>query len=425
MIAELSAQNFKSWEDTGKLQFAPLTGFFGANNSGKTSILQVLLMLKQTAEQPPEWNEPLYFGEGGSPVSLIDFGTVIHRHKQDLSLDISVSWKLSRPVKIHFGLTNSLSFSTSVAQKNESVELDYFSYAFGKNRFRIGWTDQGYMVIPANSSARPMSADPFRCYGILNPTGLRNLTGPQEPSLDLQKTFEDLFSRVHYLGPRRDDPRHGYSWRESHPKDIGRHGEKMISALLSSRVQLRSTDEQIAKRLQKLGLIDSYTLKSTSNVDQDYELLVKQYKDGPEVGLTNVGFGVSQVLPVLTLCYYADEGSTLILEQPEAHLHPKAQSELADVLIDVVKNRNIQIILESHSEHLLLRLMRRIAEEEISADQTAFHFCEIKDGNSRAEQLKVDEYGNISNWPQNFFGDDMGDLAEKTKAEMKRRKANK
>ena len=152
MIAELSAQNFKSWEDTGKLQFAPLTGFFGANNSGKTSILQLLLLLKQTVERPPEWNELLYFGSAGSPVNLVDFDTVIHRHKQDLSLDISVSWKLSRPVKIHFGLTNSLSFSTSVAQKNESVELDYFSYAFGKNRFGIEWTDQGYMVIPANSS---------------------------------------------------------------------------------------------------------------------------------------------------------------------------------------------------------------------------------------------------------------------------------
>ena len=61
MITELSAQNFKSWQDTGKLQFAPLTGFFGANNSGKTSILQLLLLLKQTTKQPPKWNEPLYF----------------------------------------------------------------------------------------------------------------------------------------------------------------------------------------------------------------------------------------------------------------------------------------------------------------------------------------------------------------------------
>ena len=124
---------------------------------------------------------------------------------------------------------------------------------------------------------------------------------------------------------------------------------------------------------------------------------------------------------MLIQCYYADEGSILILEQPEAHLHPKAQSELADVLIDVVKNRNIQIILESHSEHLLHRLQRRIAEEEILAADTAFYFCEINSGTSEIKRLDVDEYGNILNYPPDFFGDDLGDLVKKTEAEMKRR----
>jgi predicted ATPase len=90
-----------------------------------------------------------------------------------------------------------------------------------------------------------------------------------------------------------------------------------------------------------------------------------------------------------------------------------------------VKNRNVQIILESHSEHLLLRLMRRIAEEEISVDKTALYSCQIGNGTSTIEPLKMDEYGNISNWPQNFFGDEMGDLAAKAKAEMKRRKRDK
>ena len=138
--------------------------------------------------------------------------------------------------------------------------------------------------------------------------------------------------------------------------------------------------------------------------------------------ITDVGFGVSQLLPVLVLCYYAPENSTIILEQPEIHLHPKVQSDLADVLIDVVKNRNVQIILESHSGLLLHRLQRRIAEEQIAAEDTALYFCQINDGTSEIERLKVDEYGNISNWPQDFFGDDIGDLVEKTKVEMQRRK---
>ena len=79
MITELTTRNFKSWEDTGKLQFAPLTGLFGANSSGKTSILQVLLMLKQTVERPSDWNEPLYFGDEESLVNLGNFDAVIHK----------------------------------------------------------------------------------------------------------------------------------------------------------------------------------------------------------------------------------------------------------------------------------------------------------------------------------------------------------
>ena len=413
MITELSAQNFKSWQDTDALQFAPLTGFFGANNSGKTSILQLLLLLKQTTKSPLDPNVPLYFGDDRSLVNLGNFDAVIHRHEQDLSLDISMSWKLPNQIIIGGNLVDSLSFSTSIVKKYQKAALKGFLYTFGERNIEIGWTNQGYQTKPSG-----IRVDPLRCYGLVNASTYG------EDCLSLQEAFESLFSQIFHLGPLRRDPQYRYKWVSDHPEDVGQHGEKMISSLLSSRVRLFPIEEQILKWLQRLELIDSYDLNPTYG-PQDYGFLVQQYKDGPKVRFTDVGFGISQVLPVLTLCYYAPEGSILILEQPEAHLHPKAQSELADVLIDVVKNRNIQIILESHSEHLLLRLMRRIAEEEISVDQTAFHFCQIEDGNSRAERLKVDEYGNISNWPQNFFGDDMGDLAEKTKAEMKRRKANK
>ena len=150
----------------------------------------------------------------------------------------------------------------------------------------------------------------------------------------------------------------------------------MVTALFSGRIQLRSLDEQIPTWLQRLDLIDSYRLNPVSGSDRDYEFLVRKYKGGPEVRLTDVGFGVSQVLPVLVLCYYVPEGSILILEQPEAHLHPKVQSELADLLIEVVKNRKLQIILESHSEHLLNTINAAHARcEDISVDDTPSIFA--------------------------------------------------
>ena len=411
MITELRAQNFKSWQDTGTLQFAPLTGFFGANNSGKTSILQVLLLLQQTVGAE-NLDFPINFGIGNkSQVNLGDFGAVIHRHNKTFNLGISVSWKLPKKIKIGNNLTDSLSFSTSIIEKYGSVMLERFRYTVNDRDFEIGWTDRGYRL-----KHNMVDVDPFRCYGVVNPMG------PLEEFSPLREAFEDLYSRVHYLGPLREPPQHHYAWEGDYPKDVGLHGEKMIPALLSNRTLRRPIEEQILKWLQRLELIHSYEVPPVTNEGKNYECLVKQYKNGPEVPLTDVGFGVSQVLPLLTQCYHVPENSILIFEQPEAHLHPKVQSDLADILIDVVKNRNVQIILESHSEHLLNRLQRRIAEEHITAEDTAFYFCQINIGTSKIERLKVDEYGNISNWPQDFFGDDVGDLVEKTKAEMQRRK---
>ncbi len=416
MITELSAQNFKSWKDTGKLQIAPLTGFFGANSSGKTSLLQTLLMLKQTVERPPNWKGVIDFGRDNSLVNLGSFDDLIHQHRKDLSLGISLSWKSTE--KLNIGDIDSLktvSFNLTIRGVGNSVHSVRFNYKINGQSFEVKSIGQGsYGVFVSDDPS--YQAHLFRCYAI---------RGPDSDISQLQTSFENLFRSIRYLGPLREYPRRHYAWQGKHSLGVGQHGEDMVTALFSGRLQLRPTEEQIPRWLERLDLIDSYRLSPISGSESSYEFLVKKYKGGPEVRLTDVGFGVSQVLPVLILCYYVPEGSILILEQPEAHLHPKMQSELADLLIEVVKSRRLQIIFESHSEHLLIRLMRRIAEEQISADDTAFYFCEMNEGVSEIERLDVDDYGNITNWPQNFFGDEMGDLAAKTKAEMKRRKAAK
>lgn len=421
MITELRAQNFKSWKDTDKLQIAPLTGFFGANSSGKTSLLQTLLMLKQTVERPPDWNGVIDFGDDGSLVNLGSFDDLIHQHKRDIPLEISLSWKFSEKLSItDIEEVDTLSFELRVFDNENSVPGVSFNYKIGEENLAVDWDGQDVRLISVPVELNYHDESLFRCYGVRS-AHYHN----QEIFSSIQTRFENLFRYIRHLGPLREYPRRNYAWQGKHSQGVGQHGEDMVTALFSGRIQLRDTEEQIPMWLQRLDLIDSYRLNPVRNTERDYEFLVRKYKGGPEIRLTDVGFGVSQVLPVLVLCYYVPEGSILILEQPEAHLHPKVQSELADLLVEVVKERQLQIILESHSEHLLIRLMRRIAEEQISADDTAFYFCEMKEGVSEIERLNVDDYGNITNWPQNFFGDEMGDLAAKTKAEMKRKKANK
>ena len=432
MITELRAQNFKSWKDTGALRFAPITGFFGANSSGKTSILQVLLLLKQTVERPRKSpsneNTPLYFGNDSSRVNLCSFDDVIHQHSQDLNLSVSVSWKTSEEIKIDEHFINSIAFSMSIGKRYNHPVLESCSYTANGQSWELERDQVGCMLkfpdflVKSGYSAYAggsIPAFPYRFYGIELPDDL------DATLLPLIDSLENLFDRILYLGPLRDNPRPHYNWRGKPPEGVGQHGEEMVSALFSSRLKSSDLDKHIPNWLHSLGLIHSYRLAPVPRTQKDYEFLVTKHEGGPEVRLTDVGFGVSQVLPMLILCYYAPEGSILILEQPEAHLHPKVQSELADVLIDVVKNRNIQIILESHSEHLLHRLMRRTAEEQLCVDDTALHFCQINDGISEIEPLQVDEYGSIGNWPHEFFGDITGELIKQAEAEIEHRETHK
>ncbi|MCY4401674.1 MAG: DUF3696 domain-containing protein [Candidatus Poribacteria bacterium] len=416
MITELSIQNFKSWKNTGKLQIAPLTGFFGANSSGKTSILQTLLMLKQTVERPENWNGIIDFGDDNSLVYLGTFDDLIYQHKRDSTLGISLSWKLHEKLNLmEEKEIDILSYDFNLLNVQNSDSNILFNYKFGNTKYEIkSRRGGGYVAFKDDEVIGYIRS--LRCYGIQDGDFNR-----MQLFSTLQTQFENLFRSIRYLGPLREYPRRNYAWQGKHTAGVGQHGEDMVTALFSGRIQLRSFEEEIPKWLKRLDLIHSYRLKPITPTEKDYEFLVRKYKDGPEVRLTDVGFGVSQVLPVLVLCYYVPEGSILILEQPEAHLHPKVQSELADLLIEVVNKRNLQIILESHSENLIVRLMRRIAEEKISNKDTAFYFCEMNEGTSEIDKLNIDDYGNIENWPENFFGDATGDLMEKTMAEMKRK----
>ena len=123
---------------------------------------------------------------------------------------------------------------------------------------------------------------------------------------------------------------------------------------------------------------------------------------------------------MLVLLAYVPEGSTVLLEQPEIHLHPSVQAGLADVILEVASVRNVQVIVESHSEHLLRRLQRRVAEESADPDRIALYFCDYANGQSVAKQLELNLFGEIENWPDGFFGDPFKETAAIVKAGLKR-----
>jgi hypothetical protein len=251
---------------------------------------------------------------------------------------------------------------------------------------------------------------------------------------------QNLFSRISYLGPLRAHPRRQYIWSGETPPDVGVNGENWLSAYLSAAdraispgmgpykaKKARIFQEVIARWLKESGLVHDFEAKPVARGAREYRARVKVAARSEWVSVPDVGFGVSQFMPVLVQCFYAPENSVIVIEQPEIHLHPAVQQSLADLFIEVIQSRengprNIQLIIESHSEHFLTRLQRRIAEERIGADDVAAFFCtQNQAGTQEAQELQVDDYGNILNWPENFFGDAFGDVAERQKAGLDRR----
>jgi len=236
-------------------------------------------------------------------------------------------------------------------------------------------------------------------------------------------SYTGLFVNTYYLAPLREYPKRTYLWSGERPQDVGKYGELTVAALLASQKKDLEVELSVARALRQLELIHNFRVHRITPNRGDYEILVQKSPNSAEVLITDVGFGVSQVLPILVLCYYAPKGATLIFEQPEIHLHPSVQAGLADIFIEVIKTRNIQIIIESHSEHLLRRLQRRMAEEKdgFTNEDAALYFCKMDNqGDSELVPLEIDIYGNICNYPEGFFGDEMGDIVAMNKAAIKR-----
>lgn len=451
MLTSLSVENFKSWQRIRSMRIAPITGLFGTNSSGKSGILQLLLLLKQTKEATDR-AQVLNLGDANSYVNLGTLSDALHRHDKSRTLSWQIDWRIDTPLTLYdprgkrraeLFSGKDFSFSAAAALRGSNqMSADRLSYTFDRHRFSLerknGDTSAYRLSVHPQSDfsfirtqGRPWDLPgPVKCYGF--PDQVRTYYQNTGFLADLELAFEQQMDAMFYLGPLREYPRREYLWAGGRPVDVGPRGGRAIDALLAARARgdmisrgkgrkRLSLEEYVAQWLRDLRLIEDFQVEEIAQDSNLYRVKVRKTTDSPETLITDVGFGVSQILPVLVLLYYVPEGSTVLLEQPEIHLHPSVQSGLADVFIDAVTMRGLQIVLESHSEHLLRRLQRRVAEQRLSVDDLALYFCEMSNGVSNISPLSVDLFGNIVNWPEGFFGDDFGEIAAIQEAALRRK----
>lgn len=453
MLTELSMKNFKSWKSIDKMRLAPITGLFGTNSSGKSSILQMLLLIKQSVESTDP-TQVINLGDDRSPVRLGSFRDVVFGHEKNAQVEIGIGIQAPPKMATEIPATGiqsalrarvnakAIRFRSVVSEMpSGAVAVDEIAYTvndlqivtLSRSASQPGKYVLGSAALPDGQRfpERGGQPPPESFYAL--PTSTEHELLRMVQHRVLMDMIDATAKNIAYLGPLRDRPQRNYQWRGIATSSVGYSGERAVEVMLTDRIRQAAEtkpknpdpqplERQISRWLEQLGLSDQVELKPISDRGDIFEIRLRISPGSADVLLPDVGFGVSQVLPIVVLCCSAPKGSTIILEQPEIHLHPAAQSGLADLFVYATQERSVQIIFESHSEHLLRRLQRRIAEGMLTPDQTALYFCEPGGAEgSKLNSLEVDPFGNIRNWPKDFFGDEFGEMAAMAKAALQKK----
>ena len=341
MLKCLRIQNFKGWQDTGDIRLAPLSVFFGANSSGKSSIGQFLMMLKQTRDSSDR-RIVLFSGDARSSVRLGSYREMVFGRDEDTDITFSYDWSVARDTfyTLPLSLPNDneidfvkdvISFEAQAGLENKTTVLKYFQYGLIKS-------NQQENINSHNTFLYGLARDSRKKYGLKGGDGyqLKRRQGRAWSSMapvrfygfpdnaianyqdaDFLQTFnlvhERLFDSLFYLGPLRQKPARFYPWSGEAPQSVEDDGAYAIAAFLAAqrrkinfggRQRYQSFGHILADELKKLGLIEKFEVQAISESSRQYEVRLWMKGSGDYyVNLPDVGFGVSQVLPVVVQCF--------------------------------------------------------------------------------------------------------------------------
>lgn len=530
MITSFSIGNFKAFAEKQSIPLKPITLIYGANSSGKSSIIHSL-MFAQHAQSTGDFD--LYnSSKGGDSIDFGGFQQITHKHNLSNIIELSFSVapdkgkghkssvgisigiptddtgkRLPRaiPEALRYDIIQNDKVVLKISKRKDSLYgIDYIDQSFLKNPISHQITING-QPINFKTTEDDLIAVTKECrlkkHGIL-PRPIDTATQLLQKIYSVQKVptkkselialtlnaanfalfnqvasimqpIESEISRflnaICYLGPLRSyPPRHlvfskyndpnwyaggGYAWdiirKQQHVRDKINYWledpnrlqtpyklilhdlvsvNQLESALYRELVNINPTDNNADGNQQTLDIHDAELLAKQmmenilrSNIDVSHELVMIDQRSGTYVSHRDIGVGVSQVLPVLGYSY-AYKNTMIAIEQPELHLHPAIQSDLGDVFIESAlgENKN-RMLIETHSEHILMRIMRRIRETNqlgkenvsipITNDDVLVLFVQPLGERSIVREMRLNEKGElIKTWPEGFFSEFIRDI---------------
>jgi hypothetical protein len=355
------------------VRLAPLTLVFGPNSAGKSTLLSAIPILQQTAARPNVLTMSGDLVEGGS------FRMAVHRHDESTPITLGAGWTTSDAVVREIAGRYVWDPARRVAVRDVTHGRDGDWQA----DLRGNWPWTGV------AGAERIAA--------------------------LREDLFDRLERAYFVGPMRSRAERTTFVGQAGDDYIGPAGEDMAT-ILHARPELVA---DVNDWCDRLGL--GYQVRMLDPINQDLVktagefavLALQDVRHDPPVLVSSraVGYGIGQVLPIVVQSLLA-RNAMILIEQPEVHLHPRLQSAVGDLLIDTVTAQRAQVLVETHSEHLVLRLLRRVREGVLNPEDLAILYLDLDEqGAAFVRRLEVDEQGElIDGWPGGFFDERLAEV---------------
>ena len=441
---ELTVSGFKSISRVDRFSFKKMTLLAGVNSSGKSSLIQALLLLKQTFESN-SIEVINYFGDfvkANEPIDLIHnkeksskLHYVLSLDKSEVSNIDSYSQYLPEGEKLHT-LDIIIDFSVNKSFKLDSLQLDLWYGAKGEQKelfcVKSPSTRKTFSVNGSNTSMVNLSnvanKNSIAGYTLSFKYGFLPFYGDRENEFisltiikDLSETLAEFFRNIYYLGPQRVKPVLARSYDKLEYDNVGIDGEYtrfQINRLKNKVVQ--GYDDSLIS-LITYWIVERMHLAQEISVVRDasnrYRVIVRN-ESNVKVDLDQTGFGLSQILPIITQGLLTPVGGVLIVEDPDAHMHPSVQAELVNFFADLVAHGR-KVIVESHSDHIVTRMRLLLAKKERTSGDVNVCFVSNIDGHSEYLSCALTEKGLFSEpLPEGFMDTQENDFKDIIKLQL-------
>jgi len=431
-LKRIGLKNFKCFKDV-EFDFSRITIFTGANSSGKSSAIYGLLGALQSREFP------FSFNVNGGYVNMGDFRDLIHNHKIENSFsvdsvlsngkteDLKVLTKWIRDKRNGMPKLNSakltsncLDFTVERHQDKYLVNIEYFvekdslkdekipdaiktilqglvpNVASDKKipEWRAGSFKQSFMVSDLEKLDQKILSQTWNLLFQLNYN-------------TLSSSLKSLNTQANYIGAFRVSPERTYYYSTTKEPKLGVNGNGYIQQMVDWKERKPEKYRLLIESLKKIGVLEGYSIHKLSGGRFDF--LVKA-NSRLSCQLYDVGFGVSQFLPIIVADFQLGNNSNLVISQPEIHLHPRVQAQFGDYIAEQVSKTKKNYIIETHSEYFLNRIRLLIAQGKLNPDNVKTYY--LRNGAEGAEKHMIgfEKNGQITNAPKDFFETYMMDV---------------